>query len=47
MYSFTLTKCSQDRQTLQNSDEEQYCQYCIGSYVWLFLLDFPKTEIAC
>jgi len=19
----------------------------IGSYVWLFLLDFPQTEIAC
>jgi len=36
---------TQDRQTLQNSDEKQYCQY------WMlrlfFLLDFPQTELAC
>jgi len=32
MFNFPLTKSSQqrlDRQTLQNSDEKQYCQYWI------------------
>jgi len=36
---------TQDRQTLQNSDEKQYCRYWIS--VWLFLQDFPQIEIAC
>jgi len=45
---FPLTKklaTTQGRQILQNSDEKEDCQ--VGSYVWLFLLDFPQTEIAC
>jgi len=29
MLNFSLTKSSQDRQTLQNSDEKQDCQYWI------------------
>jgi len=29
MFNFPLTKSSQDRQTLQNSDKKQYCQYWI------------------
>jgi len=36
---------TQDRQTLQNSDEKLY--FSIGSYVWLFLLDFRQIEIVC
>jgi len=27
MFNLPRTKSSQDRQTLQNSDEKQYCQY--------------------
>jgi len=35
----------QDHQTLQNSDEKQYCQYWILRLV--VLLDFVQREIAC
>jgi len=35
----------QDRQRLQNSMKSNFVS--IGSYVWLLLLDFGQTEIAC
>jgi len=35
----------QGHQTLQNSDEKQYCQYWILGLV--VLLDFAQTEIVC
>jgi len=49
MFNFPLTKKStQQRKTAI------YCKtpmkskiVSFGSYVWLFLLDFPQTEIAC
>jgi len=48
MFNFALTKSSQQRKT------DRHCKIpmknnivSIGSYVWLFLLDFPQTEIAC
>ena len=36
---------TQDRQTLQNPDESHVVS--IASHVWLFLQDFPQTDIAC
>jgi len=30
MFNLPLTKSSQDRQTLQNSDEKPYCHSCIA-----------------
>jgi len=48
MFNFHRQKSSQQRKTAR------YCKTPIkskivsfGSYVWLFLLDFPQTEIAC
>jgi len=38
-------KSSQDSQTLQTPMKSNI--FSIGFYVWLFLLDFLKTEIAC
>jgi len=36
---------AQDRQTLQTPMKSNIVS--TGSYVWLFLQDFPQTEIAC
>jgi len=48
MFNFPLTK------SLQQSNTARYCKtpmkskiVSFVSYVWLFLLDFPQTEIAC
>ena len=48
MFNFPLPKISQQHKTAR------YCKtpmkskiVSIGSYVWLFLLDFPQAEIAC
>jgi len=42
MFNFPLTKSSQDRQTLQNSNEKQYFKM-FGYYQ----LDCLPTEIVC
>jgi len=47
IYTDQKVATTQDHQTLQNSDEKQYCQYCILRFVVLTRLDFPQTEIAC
>jgi len=39
---FSLTKSSQQRKTLQNSDDKQFCQYWI--LCWLFLTRFPANR---
>jgi len=46
MFNFPLTKSSQQRKTARHckTDEKLYCQYWILRL--LFLLDFPRTEIA-
>ena len=48
MFNFPLTKkpaTTQDHQILQTPMKSKIVSF--GSYVWLFLLDFPQTEIAC
>jgi len=45
---FPLTKkvaTTQDRQILQTPMKSKIVSF--GSHVWLFLPDFPQTEIAC
>ena len=48
MFNFPLTKTSQQRKTARNCKAPMKSKIIsIGSYVWLFLIDFPQTEIAC
>ena len=48
MFNFPLTKSLQQRKTASNCKTPMKSKIVsIGSYVWLFLLDFPQTEIAC
>ena len=48
MFSFPLTKRSQQRKTARHCKTPMKSNIVsIGSYVWLFLLDFVQTEIAC
>jgi len=42
LYNFSLTKSSQDRQTLQKRCEKQYCQYWILCLV--VLTRFPANR---
>jgi len=47
MFNFPLTKSSQQRKTARHCKTRMESNIVsIGSYVWLFLLDFPQTEIA-
>jgi len=46
MFNFPLTKSSQQRKTAEKTPMKSNI-VSIGSYVWLFLLDFAQTEIAC
>jgi len=48
MFNFALTKSSQQRKIARHCKTPMKSNIVsIGSYVWLFLLDFPQTEIAC
>jgi len=48
MFNFPLTKSSQQRKTARHCKTPMKSNIVsIGSYVWLFLLDFAQTEIAC
>jgi len=48
MFNFLLTKSSQQRKTARNYKTPIKSKIVsIGSYVSLFLLDFPQTEITC
>jgi len=47
MFKFPLTKTSQQRKTARHCKTPMESNIVsIGSYDWLFLLDFPQTEIA-
>ena len=47
MFNFPLTKNSQQRKTARHRKTRMKNNIVsIGSYVWLLLLDFAKTEIA-
>jgi len=48
MFNFLLTKSSQQWKTARNCKTPIKSKIVdIRSYVWLFLLDYPQTEIAC
>jgi len=48
MFNFLLTKTSQQRKTARHCKTPMISNIVsIGSYVWLFLLGFAQTEIAC
>jgi len=48
MFNFLLTKSSQHIKTARHCKTLMKSNIVsIGSYVWLFLQDLPKTEIAC
>jgi len=48
MFNFPLTKNSQQRKTVRHCKTPTKSKIVsIESYVWLFLQDFPQTEIAC
>jgi len=48
MFSFPLTKSSQQRKIARDCKTPMESNaVSIRSYVWLFLLDFAQTEIAC
>jgi len=48
MLNFPLTKSSQQHKTARHGKTPMKSNIVsIGSYVWLFLLDFAQTEIAC
>jgi len=48
MFNFPLTKSSQQRKTTWDCKTRmKNIIVRSGSYVWLFLLDFAQTEIAC
>ena len=48
MINFPLTKSSQQRKTARDCKTPMKRNIVsIGSYVWLFLLDFAQTELAC
>jgi len=47
MLNFPLTKSSQQRMTARHCKTPMKSNIVsIGSYIWLFLLDFAQTEIA-
>jgi len=48
MFNFPLTKSLQQRKIARHFKTPMKSNIVsIGSYVWLFLLDFTQTEIAC
>jgi len=48
MFNFPLTKSSQQHKTARHCKTPTKSNIVsIGSYVWLFLLNFAQTEIAC
>jgi len=47
MFNFPLTQSSQQHKTARHCTTPMESNIVsIGSYVWLFLLDFAQTEIA-
>jgi len=47
MFNYSLTKSSQQRKTPRHCKSQMKSNIAsIGSYVWLFLLDFAQSEIA-